>query len=95
MITYALAKKIKDAGFPQIGSGKYIDADTGKDIGLNSPMNMLYIPTLEEAIEACNTEFLDLNKLKDGWGVTDHYSRKTGKIPLEAVLNLWLKLDKK
>jgi hypothetical protein len=51
-MTYELAKKLKDAGFPQDKKeGKFID-----DIGNYDEMGMykiIYIPTLSELIEEC------------------------------------------
>lgn len=90
MITYELAKQLKDAGFPlKSSSHEHVDGvifDDGE---------YYKIPTLSELIEACNSVFFVLEKLKDGWGCNDHYIRETGKSPEESVANLWLLINKK
>lgn len=54
---YELAKKLKDAGFPQEGKGHF-EGQYIQDIQGAGTLN-LYIPTLEELIEACNPEKAD------------------------------------
>ena len=55
---YELAKQLKDAGFPQYGKNRDVD---GSLVTLNSSIGQMhdfvYIPTLEELIEAQNGYF--------------------------------------
>jgi hypothetical protein len=107
MITYELAKELKDAGFPH--KHRYCNgAECGYmgiclDDGLNTDV---CIPTLSELIEACGDEFRSLHKLnEDKWRATcthgshfevyvlDHVG--IGDTPEEAVAKLWLELNKK
>lgn len=65
MINYELAKKIKDAGFPQTFTipTHFIEPDSDvkiTDVVALSPEKFISIPTLEEAIEACGEEFENL-----------------------------------
>ncbi len=61
---YELAKRLMDAGFPQTGKGSLIGS-------LNKLFwrsgNRVYVPTLEELIEACGENFVSLYKQNDGW----------------------------
>jgi hypothetical protein len=89
---YDLAKSLTDAVFPQIGKGSLI-----------GPLNKLvwrsddrvYVPSLEELIEACGENFGSLDKPDDGW-----LARANGDqhcfagTPAEAVARLWLTLQK-
>lgn len=108
-MNYALAKKLKDAGFPQngVGFGYSIHPVTGDIIRhytLTQPCEVKE-PTLSELIEACgNSTFgLAFNDENHQW-----YSRKDNKMSLvheaagfhghgstpdEAVANLWLILN--
>ena len=53
MISYELAKQLKDAGFPQHGRGIFIGKQ-GTNIGDNVDIPWAcYVPTLSELIEAC------------------------------------------
>ena len=54
MISVELAKRLKEAGFPQRGA-KHIDP---ADISLGLKV---YYPTLEELIEACGADFESLH----------------------------------
>ena len=64
MLSCKLAKKLKDAGFPQIGksqewySNKF-DIIKAEFQGNKAPYNknIVYIPTLSELIEACGDKF--------------------------------------
>lgn len=106
MISYELAKKIKDAGFPKSGNGRYIP-NNELSIQEFNYFEIFYIPTLEEAIEACDDKFIDLNRIKskpknEQWAACcydlDDPAGKGiyyGQTPLEAVLNLWLALNTK
>lgn len=73
-MNYELAKKLKDAGFPQninLGTRYYDEADLLDDPSLGSLLNTmplgnqevegwLKVPTLEELIEACGKDFRSL-----------------------------------
>lgn len=105
-MTYELAKKLKDAGFPQTGNG-YLRVFDPADA------ETVYKPTLEELIEALPAFFdfrlgYRLNvgpeerkawEAKGGWKnwSIDRYDeyQGTGENPSEAVANLWLALNKK
>lgn len=105
MISYELAKKLKDAGFPQ---HKCFDATCNKA----HPER----PTLEELIEACGDDILGLNRTHaddgkpNGWVADTHthqcdcnkkncngftFEHESGVTPQEAVARLWLHLNKK
>jgi len=80
MITYELAKQLKDAGwvFPV---GNWVED------------KYLTLPTLSELIEACGEHFGQLKRYTNAWQVMDCYDLVvTGKTPEEAVAKLWLKL---
>ena len=106
MITYELAKKLKNAGFLQsLKSGScfkiegespcYCDTD-----GFKPEEDYLKIPTLSELIETCGDRFGNLIKRKDNkWEVCSSElnqwaSITEGQFPEEAVANLWLELNK-
>lgn len=103
-MNYELAKKLKDAGFPNSdkwnlgnpysdGSFDWFDGEK---------------PTLSELIEACGNGFNDLAKINNEWMASsatyeNSYMATTaeiflnvgnGKTPEEAVANLWLELNK-
>jgi hypothetical protein len=100
MISHELAKKLKDAGFPQNGLNVHC-------VHENSVCTLCkeysYIPSLSELIEACGERFDKLCRYKDDrglfwkcWGkakgMIEIYETST---PEEAVANLWLELNKK
>ncbi len=90
MISYELAKKLKEAGFPQ------------KDYRLecrdlpNGTAPIMFYPTLSELIEACGSKF---GALLVGPGILWTASGNGLEVhagnPEEAVANLWLELNKK
>jgi len=101
---YELAKKLKDAGFPQADPNRALNVGTFQYVGDNSDKETLcYIPTLSELIEACGHYFYQLTKEDDGswtcasingypksgFGVTNSPTLE------EAVAKLWLALNKK
>ena len=111
MISYELAKQLKDAGFPQTGHGLFWIDGYNVAQWLSRPQDHFiraYVPTLSELIEACGEKFVSLYKDGDGW-------RAHGKAPLEAdchdddccgdletgmsaeeaLAHLWLALNKK
>lgn len=77
---YELAKKLKDAGFPQdksqfyFGAGYRTNDKTIYDvhyckekIELRTWLEYVACPTLSELIDVCGEEFAELRRLKDGW----------------------------
>lgn len=95
MTNYELAKKLKDAGFPQTGlSGQW--PSNGP-----RPEDQVYAPTLSELIEACGNRIsaiLQWDRDGNKWSAQadgDSRSSEYGNTPKEAVANLWLKLNEK
>lgn len=92
MITYELAKQLKDVGFPQ-------DPDTFQGYYDNN----CYVPSLSELIEACGPFFYQLINLGAEFGF--HWAatyrsmtkelKSEGSTPTEAVARLWIELNKK
>ena len=88
-MNYELAKQLKDAGFPQIGSGFTLYPNDGihKEVRF---------PTLSELIEACggNSKALIQQNNKTMWEYAIDGQGAVGQTPEEAVANLWLELNK-
>lgn len=96
-MTYELAKKLKDAGFPY---GEYSFNTVYRE---EAPLagQRIPVPTLSELIEACGERFDTLeyfrytgghlNKFVATYG-KDYF--ESGKTPEEAVAKLWLSLQK-
>jgi len=92
MISYKLAKQLKEAGFPQ---KKPLFYDyTRKEKYKN--------PTLSELIKECGERFEALIYQKGGWVAIsnmDNYMMKQNfkcvPTPSDAVAKLWIKLNKK
>ena len=81
-----------DAGFPQIGKGSSIGSP---DKLVWRISDRVYVPTLEELIDACGENFGSLDKRHDGWLARtngDHHC--FAGTPAEAVAHLWLTLQK-
>lgn len=105
-MNYELAKKLKNAGFPQ-GKEEHCTyqacpCHSRKKCNECSNCWWIKLPTLEELIDACGERFVKLEQhegninnfgyLAFGKGIeTPLY----GKTPSEAVANLWLALQKK
>lgn len=106
-MNYDLAKKLKDAGFPQLEMPLF-DSEgywyrTEEEI-----LNWVHTPTLSELVEACGATFRSLEKYSNTengqlvyyWSAyaVDVTGRngatKKGISPEEAVANLWLELNK-
>jgi hypothetical protein len=91
-VDYELAKSLMSAGFPQTGKGRLIGSPN-KLVWRSD--DRVYVPTLEELIEACGENFGSLDKQDDGW-----LARANGDqhcfagTPAEAVARLWLTLQK-
>jgi hypothetical protein len=109
-MTHELAKKLKDAGFPQTGTGLWVcnigklaiaDFDPGGITGIAQD-DFCYLPTLSELIAACGSESFRLEdidtthpKPKFGWRAMKYMKAALGKTPEEAVSNLYLALHEK
>lgn len=103
MISYELARELKEAGFPQGGRGAWAlppDALVGRS------KDRVYVPDLSELIEACGADFGSLAQNGSFKRYTPHQTRwvawrsgpdhgVSGDTPEEAVANLWLALQKK
>jgi hypothetical protein len=103
-MTYNLAKKLKDAGFPLNPKRDWDKSDwfwLPIDKMTKDDREKCYIPTLSELIKACGEKFDSL-----GLGKTEpkHWIVKSrnmdininiggNKTPEEAVANLWLELN--
>lgn len=109
MISYELAKQLKDAGFsqffPQDDEMEIYDAIKIQKIK-DKYAKDVYIPTLSELIEACGESFgylipaRDVNRKIIGWGVKNFEGNAgviehSGSTPEEAVANLYLETHKK
>lgn len=97
MITYELAKELKDAGFPQ----PLLSPTIPTNMALVRPV---HYPTLSELIEACGQKFSYLKRFdpmdkgKYHWEAYSTLNTSLiggGSTPEEALANLWLALNKK
>jgi len=97
-MNYKLAKRLKDAGYPQPWGMKYLKSPSGEILP--------YKPTLEELIEACGEEYRNLvlhtqyrKKLDKPYEAVPNKKLRPecksqkGKTPTEAVTLLWLELN--
>lgn len=106
---YELAKKLKDAGFPQKGSSHEWYSPEG-ELFINPVVvvvnDWIATPTLSELIEACGVIFCALirqidiyERLGQRWLATSIFytvqsqARGVGNTPEEAVANLWLAMN--
>ena len=90
---YELAKSLMDAGFPQIGKGSSIGSPN-KLVWRSG--DRVYVPTLEELIEACGRNFGSLDRQHDGWLASANYDQSCfAETPAGAVAHLWLALQKR
>lgn len=94
-MTYELAKKLKDAGFPMPKVSCH-ECDQRREYVSDRD----YTPDLSELIEACVEDFLDLSKIKgnklfraSAW-IGEQLHAFDGSTPEEAVAKLWLELNK-
>jgi hypothetical protein len=92
-VDYELAKSLMDAGFPQVGKGRLVGSP---DKLVWRSGDRVYVPTLEELIEACGRNFGSLAKRQDGWLASANYDQSCfAKTPADAVARLWLALQKR
>jgi hypothetical protein len=90
---YELAKSLMDAGFPQVGKGSLIGS-LNKLVWRSG--DRVYVPTLEELIEACGENFVSLHRQHDGWLAYANYDQRCfAETAAEAVARLWLALQKR
>lgn len=94
-MNYELAKKLKNAGFPQNARmGAFISDNDGEN-------GDCYGPTLSELIHECGEGFEMLERDGKWWaweysGVDGGGGKSgSGQTPEEAVANLWLKLNER
>jgi hypothetical protein len=87
MMSYKIAKKLKDAGFPQSELAR-AQQEAGYEY--------VSMPTLSVLIEVCGDDFRALSREGDSWlacGYIEYGEWKnvhTGDTPEEAVARLWL-----
>jgi hypothetical protein len=91
MISYQLAKKLKDAGFPQSELAR-AQRKAGYDY--------VSMPTLSILIEACGEDFGALGREPNCWLACEYISERgewknahDGESPEEAVARLWLSIN--
>jgi hypothetical protein len=92
---YALAKELKDAGYPQIRrDGFFLYAEQVPYAPRNA--EKAYAPALHELLDACGERFYGLRRTGDGWEASDGEQAFIDpcKTPDEAVARLWLALNK-
>lgn len=93
-MNYELAKELEDAGFPQGGEGRWTFPPNNL---VTRARDRVYVPTLEELIEACGNSFklerLDLYEKPSSWKAETFFDRGEGSTPVESVARLWLALN--
>jgi hypothetical protein len=94
MISYEVAKELKDAGFPQSAKKSRVRIEPLEEF--------VYIPTLSELIEACGDDINYIERGEDNEGETYWHAERSvpfaggeGPTPEESVACLWLALQKK
>jgi len=88
MISYKLAKQLKDAGY-KFEHDEQCDVQQG--IGEDC-----YCISLSELIEACGDKFEVMGRtVSGGWWVTRDDATFYGDSPEEAVAEAWLELNQK
>jgi hypothetical protein len=88
---YELAKQLSDAGFPQGGAGTW---SVPPDKIVSRREDRIYVPTLEELLEAVGPNFHYVLKLPHEWkafGINSEVGR--GQRPIDAVARLWLAIN--
>lgn len=98
MITYELAKELKETGFP-LRQTYSADLDMFSDeLSIEIDGVIYFRPTLSELIEACGDKFKGLFKDENEWSACGgKYEFDSGEFsaPEKAVARLWLALNKK
>ena len=92
-MTYELAKKLNDAGFPMPNRLRYDRLGMVELRGKNEA----WVPNLEELIEACGDKFGSLEKVNSRWATRADYlnaERIFSDTPSEAVAMLYISLHK-
>jgi hypothetical protein len=91
MIAYELARKLKDAGFPQSELAR-AQQQAGYDY--------VSLPALSTLIEACGEGFGALGRGPNRWVACEYVSERgewsnvhEGETPEDAVARLWLSLN--
>ncbi len=105
MISYELAKQLKDAGFPMVEINNPEDLKKAYELATTihaKPFSLgeevFYMPSLSYLIEQCGDDLDWMGKFEKMWGA---HSRKNqqfdtrGASPEEAVAKLWLSLHTK
>ena len=96
---YELANQLKNAGFPQGGTGRWT---LPPDSLVARYTDRVYVPTLSELIEACVAVFEKLQKIDEGpkalqsgkkWQAVALSDCAYGDTAEEAVARLWLTLN--
>ena len=100
MISYKLAKQLKEAGYPihdVWDESMYNGEPTEKDFKYQwDKISRNVSPTLSELIDACGMNLHSLINQVNGFTAIDIQLKKfKGKTPEIAVAKLWLKLNKK
>ena len=94
MMDNELAKELKEAGFPQAihyNSGGVADY---LETGANGKTQIVSVPTLEELIETCGTDFHWVGRVSYApFLARGQIMQATGHTPIEAVARLWLALQ--
>ena len=87
---YGLAKLLEAAGWPQAGRGRWVgDPET---LVLR---HRVYVPLLEELIDACGPALAELRRGQSGLWIAASQDRERlgqGHCPAEAVARFWLML---
>ncbi len=103
-MNYELAKELMDAGheFRRIKADMCVGPWPTLDMNPTGDQEIgaqhFYAPTLEELIEACDTEFYRLHRIDGGHWMADDVNGKYEEIaptPTEAVARLWRALNGK
>ena len=101
MITFELARELKEAGYPQ---GRQVSSwitSTGAKLWIEptrlKPGEYAYIPDLSELIESCGDKFMNLHRNANG--VWETYTIMVSEVilgdtPEKAVARLWIALNK-
>jgi hypothetical protein len=96
-MNYDLAKRLKDAGFPQEAQGIFSFPPAGSMDETSRMRGVAYEPSLSELIEACGTPFRLTSYSIGVWNASDKVTSDghmgTGQSPDEAVANLWLAIN--